>query len=67
MAGAPDQLADRELRAVAAGLLSEVSTVAQEMLEYLLARIPEAGADPEIEGLTLGSCSSNIEAVLSMV
>jgi DNA-binding PucR family transcriptional regulator len=47
--------------------LSEVAVLAQTMLEYLLARIPEAGADPEIEGLTLGSCSSNIEAALSMV
>jgi DNA-binding PucR family transcriptional regulator len=56
-----------ELRAVASRLLSEVATLAQAMLEYLLARIPEAGADPEIEGLTLGSCSSNIEAALSML
>jgi DNA-binding PucR family transcriptional regulator len=64
---APEEAALAELREVAAGLLSEVSTLAQEMLDYLLARIPEAGADPEIRGLTLGSCSSNIEAALSMV
>src|ERR1700722_14909518 len=56
-----------EVRAAAAKLLPEVSTLAQSMLEYLLERIPEAGVDPEIEGLTLGSCSSNIEAVLSMI
>src|SRR2546426_9212567 len=35
--------------------------------DLLLERIPEAGGDPEIEGLTLGSCSSNIEAALSML
>ncbi len=56
-----------EARSLAAGLLTDVSGLAQEMLEYLVARIPEAGADPEIEGLTLGSCSSNLEAALSMV
>ena len=37
------------------------------MFDYILDRIPEAGADDELRGLTLGSCSSNLEAVLSMV
>ncbi|HSI27602.1 MAG TPA: helix-turn-helix domain-containing protein, partial [Aeromicrobium sp.] len=32
-----------------------------------LERIPEAGADDDLRGLTLGSCSSNLEAALSMV
>lgn len=64
---APVEITVPEVRVVAAGLLSEVSTLAQSMLEYLLERIPEAGGDPEIEGLTLGSCSSNIEAALSML
>ena len=57
----------REVRALATALLPEVATLAEAMLEYLLERIPEAGGDEEIEGLTLGSCSSNIEQVLSMV
>ncbi len=62
-----DEITVPELRVFAAELLSQVSTLAQSMLEYLVERIPEAGADPEIEGLTLGSCSSNIEAALSML
>ena len=57
----------REVRALATALLPEVATLAEAMLEYLLERIPEAGGDEEIEGLTLGSCSSNIEAALSLV
>jgi DNA-binding PucR family transcriptional regulator len=67
MAEVTDEPAVPELRAVAETLQSDIPALAQAMLEYLLARIPEAGADPEIEGLTLGSCSSNIEASLSMV
>src|SRR5436305_9530513 len=62
-----DEITVPEVRAAAARLLSDVSVLAQSMLEYLLERIPEAGGDPEIEGLTLGSCSSNIEAALSML
>jgi hypothetical protein len=62
-----DEITAPEVRNAATRLLSDVSTLAQSMLEYLLERIPEAGADPEIEGLTLGSCSSNIEASLSML
>src|SRR3954453_23438785 len=57
----------REGGALAAALTPEVPTLAEAMLEYLLERIPEAGGDEEIEGLTLGSCSSNIEQALSMV
>lgn len=56
-----------EIRRIAAGLLGDVSSYADEMLDYLLERIPEAGADDELRGLTLGSCSSNLEAALSMV
>jgi hypothetical protein len=36
------------------------------MLRYLVERIPQVGEDAELRGLTLGSCSSNLEAVLSM-
>src|SRR5438552_15942510 len=62
-----DEITVPEVRAAAARLLSDVSVLAEAMLEYLLERIPEAGGDEEIEGLTLGSCSSNIEQALSMV
>lgn len=54
-------------RVVAARLLANVSNLADDMLGYLLERIPEIGGDAELRGLTLGSCSSNLEAVLSMV
>ena len=67
MADAAPEITVEELRGVATTLLSEVATHAQSMLDYLLQRIPEAGADEEITGLTLGSCSSNLEAALSMV
>lgn len=51
---------------IAASLLANVSGLAEDMLDYLAERIPEVGTDAELRGLTLGSCSSNIEAVLSM-
>src|SRR3954452_9291240 len=56
-----------ELRRTAADLLGNVSSYADDMLDYILERIPEAGADDDLRGLTLGSCSSNLEAALSMV
>lgn len=52
---------------VAASLLADVSRLADDMLEFLVQRIPEAAEDAELRGLTLGSCSSNLEAALSMV
>src|SRR5947208_3517275 len=54
-------------RGVAAYLLANVSSLADDMLRYLVERIPEIAGDAELRGLTLGSCSSNLEAVLSMV
>lgn len=54
-------------RAVATSLLANMPGLADDMLRYLVERIPEIGADEELRGLTLGSCSSNLEAVLSMV
>jgi hypothetical protein len=65
-AGVPEPVAT-EMRRAAAELLGNVSSYADDMLEYILERIPEAGADDELLGLTLGSCSSNLEAALSMV
>jgi DNA-binding PucR family transcriptional regulator len=56
-----------ELRRTTAELLGNVSSYADDMLDYILERIPEAGADDDLRGLTLGSCSSNLEAALSMV
>lgn len=56
-----------ELRRTAAELLGHVSLYADDMFDYILEQIPEAGADDELRGLTLGSCSSNLEAALSMV
>ena len=56
-----------ELRRTAAELLGNVSSYADDMLAYIVERIPEADADDELRGLTLGSCSSNLEAALSMV
>jgi PucR C-terminal helix-turn-helix domain/GGDEF-like domain len=55
------------LRCTVAELLAHVASHANDMLAYILERVPEAGADPELRGLTLGSCSSNLEAALSMV
>jgi hypothetical protein len=52
---------------IAASLLANVSSVAEDMHTYIVERIPEVGGDVELRGLTLGSCSSNLEAVLSMV
>lgn len=51
---------------IAASLLANVSNLADDMLRYLVERIPEVGEDAELRGLTLGSCSSNLEAALSM-
>src|SRR5438094_10237605 len=56
-----------EVRRTAAELLGNVSSYADDMLDYILERIPEACADDDLRGLTLGSCSSNLEAALSMV
>ncbi|PYE15488.1 DNA-binding PucR family transcriptional regulator [Williamsia limnetica] len=58
---------DIDVKAVATQLLGQVSDLADEMLRYLVTRIPETVEDDELRGLTLGSCSSNIESVLSMV
>ncbi|MEV3905820.1 helix-turn-helix domain-containing protein [Mycobacterium sp. NPDC050551] len=53
-------------RGIAVYLLGNVSNLADDMLAYLVERIPQVGGDAELRGLTLGSCSSNLEAALSM-
>ncbi len=57
----------REVQHLAAAWARDLDSLAQEMYAFLTARIPEASADPEIAGLTLASCASNVEAVLSMI
>lgn len=59
--GSPD------IQSIAATLHGQVSALADGMLEHLAQHIPEIAADAELRGLTLGSCSSNLEAVLSMI
>lgn len=56
-----------EVRALAAGWAHELESISREMFEYLVERMPEANADPDIAGLTLASCTSNVEAIISMV
>ncbi|GAA3514542.1 helix-turn-helix domain-containing protein [Aeromicrobium panaciterrae] len=65
-AGLPHAVAI-EMRRTASELLGNVSSYADDMFAHILESIPEAGADDELRGLTLGSCSSNLEAALSMV
>ncbi|MDV3126010.1 helix-turn-helix domain-containing protein [Mycobacterium sp. 21AC1] len=54
-------------RGIAASLLADVSSLAEDMAGYIIERVPEVGGDAELRGLTLGSCSSNLEAVFSML
>jgi hypothetical protein len=54
-------------RGIAASLLADVASLAEDMAGYIVARIPEVAGDAELRGLTLGSCSSNLEAVFSML
>ncbi|HYF24696.1 MAG TPA: helix-turn-helix domain-containing protein [Baekduia sp.] len=59
--------ASEEVRALAETWSTQVPALAQEMYDALAARIPVVQSDPELAALTLGSCSSNIEAILSML
>lgn len=56
-----------EARAVAERLASDVPGLADDMLAYLTARIPEIELDDEARALTLASCASNLETALSML
>lgn len=62
MGGMPPEVAQ-----IATAWAADLDRRAREMYEFLAERIPEAAADEEIAGLTLASCSSNIETVLSMM
>lgn len=56
------------VRELAGAWARGLDAMADEMYAYLARRIPEAaGQDEELAGLTLASCASNIEAILSMI
>ena len=65
--GRPVAVTLPEVQELAATWARELSTIAAEMYDFLAARIPAASADAELAGLTLASCSANIEAILSMI
>ncbi|MGE4427968.1 MAG: PucR family transcriptional regulator [Solirubrobacteraceae bacterium] len=54
------------VRTLAGTWARNLDAMAQEMYEFLAERIPHAD-EPDIAGLTLASCASNIEAILSMI
>jgi DNA-binding PucR family transcriptional regulator len=56
-----------EARQTAEELAADLPALAQGMFEYLVAEIPEIGVDEETRGLTLASCSSSLEAGLTML
>lgn len=56
-----------EVRALATAWAHQLEQIAGEMYAYLAEQLPEARADPGIAGLTLASCASNVEAMISMV
>ncbi|MCW3039919.1 MAG: hypothetical protein JWM31_1824, partial [Solirubrobacterales bacterium] len=63
----PAEVTISEARELAGLWARDLDAVAQEMYAYLTARLPEVAGDPDIAGLTLASCASNTEAVLSMI
>lgn len=56
-----------EVRRLAAEQSPMLDRIASEMYGRLAERIPEAATDEEVAGLTLASCASNVEAILSML
>jgi DNA-binding PucR family transcriptional regulator len=56
-----------EARELAATWVRDLERIAGDMYAHLAERIPEASADRQIAALTLASCSSNVEALLSMI
>lgn len=63
----PVEVTVPEVRELATAWARDLDVIAAQMYEFLADRIPEATADDEISALTLASCSSNVEAVLSMI
>ncbi len=64
---APLEVTVPEVRELAAAWARDLDGLAEDMYAFLARRIPEAADDAEIAGLTLASCASNIEAILSMI
>jgi hypothetical protein len=56
-----------DLRALTNVWINDVPAIAQDMYGAIANRIPGAGSDPDLAALTLASCSSNIESILSML
>ncbi len=56
-----------EVEQIAAARGRDLDLLAQQMFDFLAANIPEATTDEDVARLTLASCSSNIEALLSML
>lgn len=71
MSALPEDLPDGpmidEVRELAAAWALRLDEIAGAMYRYLAERLPEASADDDIAGLTLASCTSNVEAIISMV
>ncbi len=63
----PSEVTVREVQDLAAEWARGLDVIAAEMYAFLAERIPEATADEEISALTLASCTSNVEALLSMI
>lgn len=63
----PGKLTIGEVRVLAATWAGDVDVIASGMFAYLAEHIPEAADDPEIAGVTLASCTANVEAMISMV
>lgn len=66
-ASPPDGPLIPEVRELATAWSARIDEIARGMFEVLVAELPIVGDDPEIAGLTLASCTSNAEAILSML
>ncbi|WP_309233485.1 helix-turn-helix domain-containing protein [Conexibacter sp. W3-3-2] len=62
----PTQVTVDEARELAATWARGLDRLAADMYAFLVQHIPEA-AEPDLAGLTLASCASNVEAILSMI
>ncbi|HEX4110596.1 MAG TPA: helix-turn-helix domain-containing protein [Solirubrobacteraceae bacterium] len=56
-----------EVRALAAAAARDLDGFASDMYAHIAAHVPESHTDEEIAALTLASCASNIQALLSMI
>ena len=63
----PGRLTIDEVRVLADAWAGDVDVIASGMFASLAEHIPEAADDPEIAGVTMASCTANVEAMISMV